>query len=112
MAQNYVKSGERVTVVAGPGGAQSGKFYVVGAMSGIAQTSAAEGEEYELDTTGSVYEYGKTTAQAWVQGTKLYYDDDTDTMTTTDTDNTYAGVAEQPAAVDAAIGRIMLLRSF
>ncbi|KZL17686.1 hypothetical protein PsAD2_03023 [Pseudovibrio axinellae] len=112
MAQNYIKSGERVTVVAGTGGAQSGKFYAVGAMSGISQTSAEEGDEYELDTTGGVYEYGKTGAQVWEQGVKLYYDEDTDTMTTTATDNTYAGVAEQPASVDATIGRIMLLRSF
>lgn len=111
MAKNYVKRGHLVTCTAGAGGVVSGTLQIVGTMFGVATTSAAENEEYELQL-GEVWKLPKVAAQAWAQGATVYWDAGADLATTVDTGNTKIGVAEAAAANPSGEGRVRLNDNF
>lgn len=72
MATNYVQAGKVLTLVA-PYAVASGAGALVGSIFGVALSAVAESAEGEFQTEG-VFELAKTSAQAWTQGQKIYWD--------------------------------------
>ena len=111
--KNHVKPGKMITCVAGSGGVTSGSLIQLGSLFGVAATSAAEGDEFEL-ATGDVWELPKTSAQAWNFGAKIYRDAATGLCTNTDNSgaNTLIGVAVEAAGNPSGKGIVRLNSSF
>ncbi|GLK71282.1 DUF2190 family protein [Ancylobacter dichloromethanicus] len=105
--RNFIQRGDVVTVPAPTGGILSGAGVLVGSLFGIACTTADEGADVEIDTTG-VYELAKTSAQAWAVGAKVYFDATNKVATTTASGNSLIGVAMAAAANPSATGRVRL----
>lgn len=108
--RNFIQPGKVLTMVA-TAAVTSGSFVKVGAIFGVAATSAAIGEEYELDVSGGVYEMPKVSAQAWTAGAVIYADA-SGIMTTVDTGNTKVGVAVKAAANPSGAGFVKLNNNF
>jgi predicted RecA/RadA family phage recombinase len=108
--RNHVKPGVMVTLVAGAGGVQSGQLVFAGSIFGVAATSAAEGEEFEVHT-GDVWELPKTAAEAWVVGDKIYATA-AGICTKTSSGNTHVGTAAFVAANPSGTGKVRLNASF
>lgn len=104
--QNYVQSGQHVTLTA-PAALASGEPFIVGAIFGVATTTAASGAEVEAARIG-VFDLPKATGAAWVQGDKLYWDNTAKNVTKTPTSNTFIGAALIAAASGDTIGRVLL----
>jgi predicted RecA/RadA family phage recombinase len=111
--KNFVQDGETLTVPAPSGGAVSGQPYLIGAMFGIAATSAPQTEEFELVTEG-VYDVTKAASQAWTVGAAVFWDNTNRVFTTTASGNTRVGVAVLPVGSGAGetAGRVRLNASF
>ncbi len=109
--KNFVQQGHVLTAIAPAGGAASGNLYFVGLIFGIAATSAAAGEEYEL-ALGNVNELPKTSAEAWAMGEAIYWNAAGSITTNVATGNTKIGVAAQSAANPSGIGVVRLNDQF
>lgn len=104
--QNYEQDGEVVTVAAPSGGVTSGDFVAVGSLTGVAQETAAEGDPVAIVRRG-IFELGKTSAQAWTVGAKIYATSGGE-MTTSASGNTLVGVAAEAAANPSDTGKVLL----
>ena len=103
--KNYIQPGDVLTMTAPSGGVSSGDGIKIGSLFGVAVTSAAEGESFQLKT-GGVFTLPKTSAQAWTEGAKVYW---TGTAcTTTASGNTLIGCATEAAANPSATGSVRL----
>lgn len=71
--KNYLKSGEIVTVTTPAGGVSSGELLIVGALAGVAITSAVEGESVEIMTKG-VFTLPKASSATFTSGAVVSYD--------------------------------------
>jgi predicted RecA/RadA family phage recombinase len=107
--RNFIQPGHTVTVTAPSGGILSGAGLLTGALFGIAATTAAAGEEVEVDTVG-VFDLPKAASQAWTVGQKVYWDDTAKVCTTTATSNSLIGLAMVAvgAGADETMGRVRL----
>jgi predicted RecA/RadA family phage recombinase len=105
MAINYVQPGKTITLVA-PYQRNAGLGALVGSIFGVALTTVANGIEAEFAVNG-VWDLAKTSAQAWVLGDKIYWDD-----TNKRCDNTavgvFIGIATAVAANPSGAGRVRL----
>lgn len=108
--KNYVQPGKVLTMVAPSGGVVSGGFVKIGAIFGVAATTAAQGEKFEL-YTGDVFNLTKTSAEAWAVGDVIYATSG-GVMTTVSSANTKVGVAVLAAANPSGIGRVRLNHDF
>lgn len=108
--RNFIQPGKLITATAPTGGVESGEFVMIGSIFGVASTSAAEGEMFEL-AVGDVYELPKTSAQAWAFGNTIYATS-AGVMTTVATDNTKVGVAVAAAANPSGSGLVRLNDNF
>lgn len=104
--KNFVQPGDIVTVAA-PADVSSGDLVVVGTLFGVAATDAKSSADVEIKTSG-VFTLPKTSAQAWTQGVKVYYDADNKVLTTTASTNTLIGHAVAAAANPSATGVVRL----
>lgn len=104
--KTYQSSGLQVSVTA-LAAATSGEGMLIGSLFGVAQADAAIGETVALVTEG-IIEHGKTSAQAWSVGDKIYWNDSTKKMTTADSGNTLVGVAVAAAANPSSTGVVRL----
>lgn len=107
--RNFVQPGKVLTVTAAAA-VKSGEFVKVGAIFGVAATDAAAGEDFELQT-GEVFEFPKTSAEAWAVGDVIYATS-AGIMTKTATDNTKVGVAVGAAANPSGFGLVRLNTDF
>lgn len=105
MAKNYIQPGDVVTVAA-PYDVDGGDIVVVGTLAGVACYSAKTGEPVEVKLTG-VFELGKTSAQAWAIGAKIYATS-TGVATTAASGNIPMGLSVEPAANPSPTGRVRL----
>lgn len=105
--RNHVQPGRILTAIAPAGGVTSGAGVLIGALFGVASTSAAQGEEFELLTEG-VFELPKVSAQAWTFGALLYWDTTTKLVTNVSIGNTKIGCAAADAANPTDVGRVLL----
>lgn len=109
--RNFIQPGKVVTAIAPTGGVVSGGFVKIGSIFGIATTTAAQGEEFELDISGSVYELPKTSAEAWAFGDAIYATS-AGLMTSVSTGNTKVGAAAAVAANPSGSGLVKLNNNF
>ena len=103
---NYIQPGDVLTLTA-PYDVASGGGALVGSIFGVATGAVASGARGEFKTSG-VFELTKTSAQAWTEGAKIYWDNTAKACTTTATDNTLIGCATAPAANPSATGLVRL----
>ena len=104
--KNYVYSGEKIDLAA-PAAVTSGAPILIGALFGVCQNTAAEGEDLVVVTQG-VFDLPKTSAQAWTIGQKVYWDATNSVVSSTATGNSLIGVATEVAANPSDIGRVRL----
>lgn len=104
--KNFVQPGRVVTAIA-PADVSSGDLVVVGTLFGVAATDAKSGEPVEIVTEG-VFTLAKTSAQAWTQGVKVYWDSENKVLTTTASTNLFIGHAVIGAANPSASGVVRL----
>ncbi|HGG04732.1 MAG TPA: DUF2190 family protein [Aliiroseovarius sp.] len=104
--KNYIQPGDTVTVAA-PADVLSGAGVLVGALFGVAAYDALTAADVEISRRG-VFDLAKTSAQAWTQGAKIYWDNSAKVCTTTASGNTLIGVAVLAAANPSSTGRVLL----
>jgi predicted RecA/RadA family phage recombinase len=110
MAKNYIGQGRRFICTAPSGGVVSGRLYVIGAMFGIALTTAAQGATFQL-AIGEAWTLPKASG-AITQGAVVYWDSTAGNVTTTVGSNTKIGVAESAAASGDATVQVKLNDNF
>ena len=108
--KNFRQPGNVLSVAAAAAAVAAGQVGIVGAHIGVAATSAAIGESYELNLDG-VYELPKATGAAWTQGQALMWDASAGAFAAVGTpatgDVTAAGISAWAAAASAdAVGLV------
>lgn len=117
MATNYVQPGVNITVTheqnsdADAAALSAGDGFLVGSLFGICLSDCAVGADVVIATEG-VWDIGKTSAQAWEVGDKIYWDAATGLATTTASTNKQIGVAVAAAANPSATGTVRLTAGF
>ena len=104
--KNFIQPGGTVTLTA-PSDVSSGAGLLVGSLFGVASGDAASGADVEAVTEG-VFDLAKTSAQAWSQGDKVYWDDTNKECTTVAAGNVLIGVAMADAANPTDTGRVLI----
>ena len=104
---NYIQKGDLLDVVAPTGGVVSGQLIAVGALVGVAQTTATAGNVFAFLVTGVVSVPKATGAIA--QGDKLYFDPIAFNITETSTGNILAGHAAAAALAGDAFVSLLLV---
>ncbi|MDQ1079699.1 DUF2190 family protein [Pseudoroseomonas cervicalis] len=110
MATNHRHEGKRIVCTAPAGGVVSGRFYIIGAMFGVALTTAAAGATFVLGL-GEVWDLPKATG-ALTQGAAVYWDGTAGNVTTTSSGNTKIGIVETAALSGDATVAVKLNDSF
>lgn len=107
MATNHVQRGTHLTLPAPAGGVVSGSGYLIGAIFGVAQVSAAAGEDVTFAVT-EVWDLPKVAGTAFAIGDVLYWDATAGNLTKTSSGNTKVGAAVAAAGSAATVGRVRL----
>jgi predicted RecA/RadA family phage recombinase len=107
MARNYIQPGRVLTVPAPTGGAVSGAPVLIGALFGVAQHDAAQGQDLEI-LTEEVVELPKATPLAIDLGDRLFWNASDGVLDKTATAQVCVGVAVLPAASADATVRVKL----
>ena len=71
--KNLVSEGKVLRLTAPSGGVTSGNLYIIGALAVVAAITAAETLSFDGYAEG-VFSLPKTSAQAWTEGQKIYWD--------------------------------------
>ncbi len=103
--KNFVQAGDRIVVTAAAA-ILSGQAMLVGAIVGVAETSAAIGEETVLVLSG-VFELPKA-AVAIAQGVTVYWDNVAKNVTTVVGSNTLMGKSFNATIAGDAVAQIRL----
>jgi len=106
MATNFIQTGNTITLAA-PYAVSSGNGLLVGSIFGVASSDVANGADVEATVTG-VFVLAKTSAQAWSQGDKVYWDDTAKECTAVAAGNVLIGVAVSDAADPSSTGRVLI----
>ena len=105
--KNFIQEGNILTLTAPAGGVVSGNGYLIGKLFVVATVTAAAAALFAARVKG-VIDLAKTSAQAWTEGQKIYWDD---TNKRADSDATLGqliGVASAAAANPSATGNVRL----
>lgn len=106
MSGNYVQKGKVLTLTA-PYAVSSGQGALVGALFGVSLSDVANAAEGEFQIAG-VFELAKTSAQAWTQGQKIYWDNSNKRCDSDGTVGVLIGVAASVAANPSSTGIVRL----
>lgn len=106
MATNYKAPGKTITLAA-PYDRTSGQGAQVGSIFGVALQTVLSGVDGEFKTDG-VWELAKTSAQAWTQGQKIYWDNSNKRCDSDSTLGQLIGVATVAAANPSSTGYVRL----
>lgn len=112
--KNFVQPGDIVDLPAPSGGVVSGTPYLIGALFGVAQVSADEGETFAFARKGVFSALPKethATDQPWAIGDPLYWNDTTKVLTKTAVGNTLVAIATAAALSTADSGSALLFPS-
>jgi len=104
--RNFVQNGDVLTLTA-PYTRTSGQAAMVGSIFGVAASDVTSGDEGEFQVTG-VFDLAKTSAQAWTQGDKVYWNASTKLVSNLSADGPLVGVATEDAADPSSTGRVRL----
>ncbi len=102
----YLQPGCTVTLVA-PYARDGGSGAKVGAFFGVAKGAVESGDEGEFELDG-VFSLAKTSAQAWTQGDRIYWNDSTKACDTDSTAGMFIGIARDDAANPSSTGNVKL----
>lgn len=108
MAKNYVQPGDSLDLTAPTGGVTTGVGVLIGRLFSVALQTVAAAAAF-VGRTRNVWDLAKTSAQAWVAGDVIYWDD-----TNKRADNVATagfrriGVAVAAAANPSSTGRVRL----
>jgi predicted RecA/RadA family phage recombinase len=105
--QTFKRPGNTIPAVAPAGGVSFGDGVQEGQIFGVAQSDAAENEEYELLVVGT-HELPKLSAQAWAVGALVYWDDGNSRCTTVASSALLIGAAAAVAANPSSVGEVRL----
>lgn len=105
--KNFIQEGDTLTLTAPSGGVVSGGGYIIGDLFVVATVTVAQGLPFAAKTRG-VFELAKLSAQAWIEGVKVYWDAANSRLTTVATGNRLVGVASEAAANPSSVGRVRL----
>lgn len=111
MAQNFYQFGDNITVLAPAGGVTSGLPHIINNLKGVALSTAAEGENFELGTTG-VYTLPKLGTDDIAQGAAVYWDAAAGNITLTSTGNIGFGIAAYAAGAETEAINVKLGATF
>lgn len=103
---NYIQPGEVLTLAA-PYDRTSGQGALVGSIFGVAVSDVLSGVDGEFRTVG-VFDLTKTSAQAWTQGQKIYWDNGNKRCDSDSTVGQLIGVATAAAANPSSTGTVRL----
>lgn len=104
---NYVQDGNVIRLTAPSGGVTVGLGYVIGSLFGVAVQTAAEGADFSFCVAG-VVTLPKTSAQAWTEGQKIYWDAGNARADSDGTLGQLIGVAVDVAANPSSTGNVRL----
>ena len=104
--KSYQNEGDTLTLTA-PYDVASGDGAQVGSIFGVAQNAMLIGAIGEFAREG-VFTLKKTSAQAWTQGVKLYWDNAAKEVTTTVGANLLIGAAAAAAVNPSATGSVLV----
>lgn len=104
--KNFIQRGDVISAVA-PYALASGDGVKVGALFGVACSSAANGAPFELSRYG-VYDLAAVAADTGSVGAKMYWDDAARKLTTTATNNILVGCLAQAKANGDTIAQVLL----
>lgn len=107
MAGNFKQPGSVLDLTAPTDGVVSGSGYLIGGLFVVALGNADEGEPFRGQRDG-VWVLPKTSAQAWTEGQKIFWDDTGAECTTVATAGQLIGVAAAAAANPTATGEVLL----
>lgn len=99
--------GRNMTFVAPGGGVVSGTGYRIGSLFVVALATAAATESF-VGVTEGVFTLPKTSAQAWTEGQRVYWDDGNDRADTDAAVGALIGVAAAVAANPSSTGSVRL----
>jgi predicted RecA/RadA family phage recombinase len=105
--KNYIQEGRMITVAAPAGGVASGDGVVIGALFGVASTTAAAGETVSIVTTG-VFDLPKLASAVIAVGDKVSWDDTAKQVNLPGTGRYPIGAAIEAAGNGATIVRVRL----
>ena len=106
--RNFINEGDTLDVVSSSN-VTSGQLAIIGALVGVATTTALAGISFALKTTG-VFELPKLSTEAWTVGQKVYWDGTNLWATIVAGSNTQIGIAAEPNANPSSVGRVLLRR--
>lgn len=104
--KNAIQDGKVLTLTA-PYTVLSGAGAQVGSIFGVATADVTSGAEGEFETEG-VFDLAKTSAQAWTQGQKIYWNNSTKLCDTDGTVGMQIGRATAVAANPSSTGYVKL----
>lgn len=113
--KNFIASGNDIYATAPVGGITGGALVVIGGLVGIANTDAAEGEQYSANLKGAYSDIPKLNTEAFTKGQKLYWDPVNEKLTVEPDDGgdpatvfDFAGYAWEDAAETATVCSLLL----
>lgn len=104
--KSFVQNGDVLQLVA-PYDVASGAGALVGSQFGVATSAVTSGATGEFMTVG-VHSLAKTSAQAWTQGQKIYWDNTNKRLDSDGTLGQFVGLATEAAANPSGTGKIKL----
>lgn len=105
--KNYIQAGDVIEVTAPAGGVTSGAPLLIGALFGVACTTAAAGIRVNLATRG-VFDLPKLGTDTITEGQRVFFDAANDRITETAASNYAIGSATEAAGNGAATVRVRL----
>lgn len=107
MSSNFVREGVHLPLTAPTGGVVAGSGYLIGTLFVVALVSAAEGASFTGRVEG-VFTLPKTSAQAWTEGQKVFWDNSNHRADSDSTVGQLIGAAAAVAANPSATGSVRL----
>lgn len=104
---NFIQEGDILTLTAPTGGVVSGNGYLIGKLFVVATVTAAATALFAARVKG-VIDLAKTSAQAWTEGQKIYWDDTNKRCDSDATLGQLIGVASAAAANPSSTGNVRL----
>jgi predicted RecA/RadA family phage recombinase len=104
---NFIQQGDVLEVTAPGGGVSSGDLIIIGAIAGVATKDAVAAAKVNIQVTG-VFDLPKTSAQAWSEGDRIYWDAGNSRADKTATLGKLIGIAAAAAADPSATGKVRL----
>lgn len=106
MAKNFVQEGKTLTLTAPSGGVTAGAGVLIGTLFGVALSTAAVGESFEMGISG-VYDIASDAADTFNEGEAVFWDAGNNRVTVASTGNTFVGWATEDKATPATVNVLL-----